>query len=490
MFKNYLNKFSINNKEKTKYFLIFSIVGLFLILNSIFIANEYFWFPSFIGILLTIYFAFFSSDKLLYLIIFLTPLSVLLKNKDFNFGLSLPAEPFMILLTIVFLFKILYENGFDKKITKHPITLSIFGYLIWIVFTSIISEFPLVSFKYFASRLWFIVPLYFVMIQVFKKNKKNIRNYFWLYSISLSIVVVYTTIMHSQYGFDEEIGHWIMSPFYNDHTAYGAALAFYVPITFGLLFDNEYKRTKKLLIAILFFIILIGLYLSFSRAAWMSVAGAIAIFVIIKFKIKFYYIISILLLFIGLFFIFQNDIMYKMKKNKQDSSKDFVEHIESISNISTDDSNLERINRWAAAIRLFKERPIAGWGPGTYQFVYAPYQYSNEKTLISTNAGDKGTAHSEYIGPLAEIGIVGLIAFLLIIILTIQTAVKIYYKTDNKSTKTIAMVAIVALSTYIIHGFLNNFLDTDKLAVPFWGTIAVIVALDIYHSKNEILNNK
>jgi hypothetical protein len=32
------------------------------------------------------------------------------------------------------------------------------------------------------------------------------------------------------------------------------------------------------------------------------------------------------------------------------------------------------------------------------------------------------------------------------------------------------------------HGFLNNFLDTDKLSVPFWGFTAIIVALDVYHT--------
>ena len=31
---------------------------------------------------------------------------------------------------------------------------------------------------------------------------------------------------------------------------------------------------------------------------------------------------------------------------------------------------------------------------------------------------------------------------------------------------------------------LNNYLDTDKASIPFWGMIALIVAIDIYHSKN------
>ena len=37
------------------------------------------------------------------------------------------------------------------------------------------------------------------------------------------------------------------------------------------------------------------------------------------------------------------------------------------------------------------------------------------------------------------------------------------------------------MSTYFIHGLLNNFLDSDKLAVPFWGFLAIIVAIDCFH---------
>ncbi len=112
------------------------------------------------------------------------------------------------------------------------------------------------------------------------------------------------------------------------------------------------------------------------------------------------------------FFAFQHQILDRLEKNKQDSSANFIEHVQSIANITSDASNLERINRWQAAIRLFNDRPVFGWGPGTYQFVYSPYQRSKEKTIISTNLGDKGNAHSEYLGPLAEMGFIGMLIVL------------------------------------------------------------------------------
>jgi hypothetical protein len=32
---------------------------------------------------------------------------------------------------------------------------------------------------------------------------------------------------------------------------------------------------------------------------------------------------------------------------------------------------------------------------------------------------------------------------------------------------------------------MNNFLNTDKASVPFWGLVAIIVALDLYYNSAE-----
>jgi hypothetical protein len=48
-----------------------------------------------------------------------------------------------------------------------------------------------------------------------------------------------------------------------------------------------------------------------------------------------------------------------------------------------------------------------------------------------------------------------------------------------------ALLAVLSLVTYFMHGFLNNFLDSDKASVPVWGMFAMIMALDIYHTKKR-----
>ena len=470
--------------KKNKILLVYGISILFIILNTILLTKEIYWSLIIPAVLFFFVLYFISLDKILLLIVFLTPIAINIRSFDTGFGISLPTEPLLACVVLIFIIRLFYTNTYDIKILKHPISIIILLSLFWMFFTSLTSELPLVSFKYLIARLWFVIPFYFLGIYLFK-DYKNIKLFSWLYVIPLLGVIFYTTYNHALRGFSEEAGHWVMNPFYNDHTAYGTILAFFIPIFIGFSFNKNYSRTYKLFAFIITGILFIALFLSYSRAAWISLAVSFAVFLIIILKIKFRWILLSIALVIGLFLSFQNQILDSLERNKQDSSANFVEHIQSISNISSDASNLERINRWQSAIRMFNEKPFWGWGPGTYQFFYASFQRSKEKTIISTNAGDKGNAHSEYIGPLAEMGVIGSLLVILLVIFSIRTGLRVYRKSENKEIKFISMATVLGLITYFVHGLLNNFLDTDKASVPFWGFIAIIVTLDIYYSNKK-----
>jgi hypothetical protein len=44
---------------------------------------------------------------------------------------------------------------------------------------------------------------------------------------------------------------------------------------------------------------------------------------------------------------------------------------------------------------------------------------------------------------------------------------------------------ILSLTTYFTHGVLNNYLDTDKAAIPVWGLVALFVAIKTYLISNS-----
>ena len=458
---------------------LFVALGLFLVVKK----NTYLFFalPVVLGVLLLYIF---SLDKVLLFTAFSVPLSINLKALEAGLAISLPAEPLLMGILVLFLAKMLYDGKYDKRISHHPISIVIYCMFAWMLVTTITSEMPVVSLKFLVSRLWFVVPAFFLCAILFKKPK-NIDLFIWLYIASLCIVCVYTIIHHAQFGFDGDSAHWVMTPFYNDHTAYGAALAIYLILALTYVFIPGITKGKRLIIIAVVALLSLALTLSNCRAAWLSIIASLAVLICVLLRIKFRWIATTLVILVGLFLAFQNQIIDAMEKNNQDASGNLVENIQSITNISTDASNLERINRWQSAFRLFGERPVFGWGPGTYQFVYAPFQMSKEKTIISTNAGDGGNAHSEYFGPLAEQGLVGSLLVLALVVVTVTCGLKTYLRCKNRKAKILVLGATLAFFGYFIHGFLNNFLDTDKLAIPVWSLAALIAAIDVYYADKE-----
>jgi O-antigen ligase len=464
--------------------LVYLVGGLFALFNGILIANEFYYASLLPVVLAIVLLAFFALDKLVLLIVFLTPLSVNLTDIGLGVGLTLPTDPLLFGVMVMFILKLIAERKFDKRIANHPVTMAVIVSIVWLMITTATSEMPVVSLKFLVSRLWYLISFYFIATQLFRKFK-NIKLYVAMYMVAFVGIICYTIIHHGMYGFLEQPAHWVMSPFFNDHTSYGAALAMFYPLIIGLCFSSDYSRSWKIVFFGLLALFSVALILSYTRAAWVSLVGALGIYIIMRLRIKFVTVLSLASVFLFALVLSWDTIVMKLEKNRQDSSAELTEHVQSITNISTDASNLERLNRWSSAWRMFKERPFVGWGPGTYMFQYAPFQLSSEKTIISTNAGDAGNAHSEYIGPLSESGVFGMISFLIIVISVIYTAVKLYPTMKNAEHRMYMVCLFLGLITYLIHGILNNFLDTDKASAPFWGFIAAIVALKVYHSEKE-----
>ena len=67
--------------------------------------------------------------------------------------LSMPVEPMMILFTAIFIFRVLLQPGYDRRLLRHPVTIAVFASLGWMLITSATSSIPAVSFKYLAARL-------------------------------------------------------------------------------------------------------------------------------------------------------------------------------------------------------------------------------------------------------------------------------------------------------------------------------------------------
>lgn len=430
--------------------------------------------------LILILFAVLSIDRFLILTAFLVPLSIQLRFliPETPADIFLPTELMLALILVLMTFKTL-RGGISIKLFKHPVTIIITLYVIWGIVTALTGTMPVVSLKSIAARLWFIAGFYLLAAEIFS-DKLKIRRYFGAYLTGMTIVALfflYQMILAG--GFNQAAAYASSRPFFNDHTSFGASVAFCIPVLIYFTAEEKVSFLRRFVLSLLLLIFLAAFMFSYSRAAWISLVISFIFTLIVFLKISRKVIIPSAALVITAVLIMWQPVMMKLEENRQDSSGDLPRHIRSISNITTDASNMERINRWKSALRMFRERPLLGWGPATYQFRYAPFQMADEKTIISTTYGEGGNAHSEYLGALAESGVPGLILYLSLLVSVFVTGLKLFYEKENKRYRMMLLAVMAGLMTYVVHGALNNFLDTDKISALFWGMVAVIVALDI-----------
>ena len=411
-----------------------------------------------------------------YMIALVTPLSVDLSELDIDgVGLIIPTE---LLLMGLFLLG-LWQFALGRKLYfKHPLLWWVAIYFSWMLITTMTSEDPLVSLKYIIARAWYIVPCFLLFVPLFEKHILPEKMY-RLYFMTLILAIGYTIIRHSMHGFDKDSAHWVMEPLFKDHTVYGAALALVFPFVILQLFSKQHNPLLRFFYVTGSLILTIGLILSYTRAAWLSVVFAAGIGILMVMKVPFKWVLFSGLVLGTMTTVYWDDIQISLNRNKKESSDKMDEHIKSISNVSSDASNLERLNRWNCAIAMYSERPLVGWGPGMYQFVYAPFQRAQDKTIISTNRGDGGNAHSEFLGPLSEQGLVGMLIYISFVLLVMFMGFRVYGNTSEYEEKLIVMGLFLGIVTYFAHGFLNNFLDSDKIAVPFWVAISYLVYRDV-----------
>ena len=470
--------------EKYPRALLWGILISFLALNSLMLALEIFYVPLVPAVLLFLALALVSMDKYLLLIVFFVPVSVPLSRlvEGLSIDMYLPTEPLLAGLLLLYLLKYLMGDRIDLKVLRHPVTLAIYFHLAWLFITSLTSTDPLVSFKMLASRIWFIVGFYLLATQLFRVEKR-MHTYVWLFIAAFTGVIIYALINHMQFGLDNQVmAHRVANPFYKDHTSYGATLGFLLPVLVALfLFIKRENINLRFLMGLLILLFIFATVVSYTRATWVSILASLVFWIILKLKIRFEIVLVGAALLVGLFLSIRTELVMKLEQNRVESSGELSEHVQSISNITTDQSNLERLNRWSCALRMWKDKPVFGFGPGTYQFEYGRYQRSYEKTRISTDFGTMGNAHSEYLGPLAEAGVFGLLSFLLVIGTTMYAGIRVYITSKKRSIRIFSLAVLVGLVSYYLHGLMNNFLDTDKISALFWGYTAMLVAMDIYH---------
>lgn len=305
--------------------------------------------------------------------------------------------------------------------------------------------------KFLEMCIYRVAP--FFMVTLFLKNTKWIKNIFWIFIAATSID---SLVAVGQVLFGYGSRGW---GFGGNTLNLASLLCVLMPILLIIIIDERFSSKSKNICKVAILCCLAGLLAGKSRGAWLTLAimlPAVSYIYILKSKkVLVGFLISLVL--IGGFFA---------------TSDTFKHRLESITNVTTDMSNVERLNMWQGAINMAFDHPVLGVGLGefenNYDNSYKPYGAKNSIHC-----------HNNILQILAESGLVGLFGFLYL-------ACYIFFKNFNEWRKTKNPYSLMlwgAWLGFMGFGMFDLTMDHSAVTKAMWflfGCILVFKNKDYY----------
>lgn len=426
--------------------------------------------------------------KVFYLLFALIPLSTELSLPG-GFSTDFPVEPLTVVLMGVF-FLFLIKNGKDisGKFYLHPISLLLLLHFAWIFTTTIFSTHFFISFKYLLAKTWYIVVFYLMAGQILKKNV-DIKKLFWWIFIPLLLTILVIMARHSGYGFTFKSVNKILHPFYRNHVDYACAISVFMPLLWMAWVKAKKGSGIKYLLFVSLLFFLVAIQLTYTRTAYISMFLVVGYYYIVQFRLtKFVVGISIIGIFILTAYLGYNNKYLDLAPDYQTTTvhREFDDLV-SATYKGKDVSTMERVYRWVAAGNMIKEKPVIGFGPGTFIFAYRPYTLHGFETYVSDNPEMSGT-HNYFFMVASEQGIPGLIIFLVILFYFLIKGENIYFESKDKKDRQIVMMSILTMLIVITILLMNDMIETDKVGPYFFLSLAILVNMDLKNKRLEQAN--
>jgi len=433
-----------------------------------------------------------NFEWLYYLLIAAIPISISYELSN-ALALNLPTEPlmagFMLLLPIYFL---LNPNKANKAILNHPLVLLLLLMLLWLSVTTIYSTEKLISLKFLVAKCWFVIS-FGILTTVVVKNIKYYKIWFWCFLIPLILVTIYILIRHYGFNFSFALVNRTMSPFFRNHVDSAVTQVAFLSFVICSRFIFKKGSIARLVIDCSIPLLIVGIYYSYTRAAIASIVIIAAVYFIVKFRLMYPTIIAGCIAIFAFFLLMQNNnayLNYAPDYKKTIYHGNWKSHLRATISMQ-DISAMERVYRWVAGFRMVADKPLVGFGPGSFYKNYKKYTISSFKTYVSDNP-ERSTVHNYYLLVLIEQGIVGLIILLSLILVTLVKGQQLFHSGLSPPYKYVVMASLMSFVVLLANNFLGDLVEVDKTGSLFFMNIAFIVSIDLHYksTKKMELNGK
>ncbi|MBU5670170.1 O-antigen ligase family protein [Peptoniphilus sp. MSJ-1] len=380
----------------------------------------------------------------------------------------LPDALGLIMILSMGFFLLLKSMLFGEKfsVTELTVPIAIFAFIaIFSTFTSVKPMGSLRDLALNAAGMSFVFALTNSI-----KTKRELNGFISVFMLSallvalLGIIQYFTGVQMRPEWLDTEnntdIAVRVYSVFFNPNIL-AEYLVLLTPIAVGMTWYTKSLR-KKFLFAASTGLLLLCILMTLSRGGWVGIAFAALSFVLLVDK-------RLLLLGIpigigGLAFLPQK----------------VIDRLVSIGS-TVDSSNLYRIKIWDITMDVIRDNFIAGVG-----FGYVPFKDTFERYIRTMPIYH---AHNTYLEITAEIGIVGFIFFMLLLLATLKYAYVHLVKSEDKYFKYLGAGLFSSIIGIMGHGLVEHFLYIPRIIFTFWIIIGIIFTA-IRIEKNEKLDKE
>ncbi|ERI90754.1 O-antigen polymerase [Clostridiales bacterium oral taxon 876 str. F0540] len=228
-----------------------------------------------------------------------------------------------------------------------------------------------------------------------------------------------------------------------------------------MLTISEKRSKAKLLYFISSIMIFSNILLTESRNAWLGLAiGAFVLTIVYNIRLVFVF------LGVGSLTLLIPQIFARIKEFTDMSQ------------------NIGRIQLWQLALIIIKEHPFKGIGNGNYQKMYS--YYTAKYPELNYNHHTEFTVHNNYLKVQSELGILGTIGFLGMIISAVVRIKKLIAMDLEKKYVSFFKGFLASLIAFAFINLSDDFFLVPKIASYFWIIIAVGEALH-YKINNSVI---
>lgn len=344
------------------------------------------------------------------------------------------------------------ERPFTRNSLILPILLYLGAKALGVVFSQ-----DLVDSLNYSRSLWVILTFFIVFNYL--KDIKTIRRLFTLLLVLSSIMGTYGNFQHFL-GVNLEstwklIGdHSRATGLYGLSLTYGGQLLIIFPIAVSLAFaERNWKR--KFWYVLSSILLFSGILWCWQRSVWLGAVGALVILGVMKGKKFLFLIVLTLTIVVGSLFL---------------GSPMFAKRVKKIADIS--ETN-ERIPLWRSTIRMIKDYPIIGVGPGEYSRVQKDYRLTEREREVSWCH-----AHNNLLQEMADNGIIGLLSYLWLWYIIFKvgfTALRISGRQDYR--RSFLLGAISGLMGFHIEGMFEYNWGDSEVALLTWLVVGIMMVM-------------